>query len=421
MSIILTKKIWIFPSREQEAVLLDLSEKCRLIYNFALAERKWNWEENRDKPEDDRRYITYNKQQNDLPKIKKKYPEYQWNYSKVYQMTLHKLNDAFTSFFALRANGDDAAMPPRFRGKHHFMALCYNQSGFKFDLPWLPDDIDKFTKIKQVEIVRDDMKHYFICIQIEKEDKRSYIDNALYQAIDLGISNIATTVNINGEFVQISNRRVDLYWKKKKEEVQSRRDHCISRSNKWHFYNDKLKAQERKLAYQLKDFQHYVSKKIVKNTRANTIIIGDLGVKDMARKKKTTGNPCENKAMRTLHHSLQCTGSMGRFARFLTYKAAMVGKRVIEIDESFTSKVCYNCGRIEKRKLSERTIKCDCGIIIDRDKNSAINIMLRFLSQKPLMNRELARKFLDGLHRHTAPRVVEAAVDPMEAPPFLTG
>ncbi|WP_369798615.1 zinc ribbon domain-containing protein [Methanosarcina sp. WH1] len=34
--------------------------------------------------------------------------------------------------------------------------------------------------------------------------------------------------------------------------------------------------------------------------------------------------------------------------------------------------------------LWERTIKCDCGNVIDRDRNSAINIMERFLSQNAL-------------------------------------
>lgn len=32
-------------------------------------------------------------------------------------------------------------------------------------------------------------------------------------------------------------------------------------------------------------------------------------------------------------------------------------------------------------KLSDRIMKCDCGVKMDRDKNSAINIMSRFLSQ----------------------------------------
>ncbi|WP_394339328.1 helix-turn-helix domain-containing protein [Methanoculleus sp. UBA340] len=35
----------------QADVLCHLSEKCRLLYNFALAERNQNYQENRDRPD----------------------------------------------------------------------------------------------------------------------------------------------------------------------------------------------------------------------------------------------------------------------------------------------------------------------------------------------------------------------------------
>ena len=44
----LTQKIRIFPNNEQEEVLWFLSEGCRLLYNFALSERKTAWENNKE-------------------------------------------------------------------------------------------------------------------------------------------------------------------------------------------------------------------------------------------------------------------------------------------------------------------------------------------------------------------------------------
>ena len=155
----LTRKIRIYPTPQQEHVLWALSEKCRLLYNFALAERQQHWEANRTKPPKMRTYITYIKQQNDLPTIKAQYPEYNWVYSKVLQMVLRRLDADYKSFFARWNNGDHQARPPRFKGKHYFNTLSYNQSGFTidvdnkrirfshhhpsgvellFDLPWLP-------------------------------------------------------------------------------------------------------------------------------------------------------------------------------------------------------------------------------------------------------------------------------------------
>ncbi len=97
----LAQKLPIFPTISQEKVLCDLSEKSRLIYYFALAERIENWKENKDKPKEERTYISYVDQQNQLPTIKEKYPEYKWVYSKVLQMTLRKLDSDYKSFKAL--------------------------------------------------------------------------------------------------------------------------------------------------------------------------------------------------------------------------------------------------------------------------------------------------------------------------------
>jgi putative transposase len=177
---------------------------------------------------------------------------------------------------------------------------------------------------------------------------------------------------------------VDLYWKDKLRVVQSRRDHCRKASNKWYFYQRKWLKMRRKLANQLRDFQHKISKVMVTNTRANTIIVGDFSVKHMARKKPPSGCWRRDAATRTLNHSVQNTGFLGRFVQFLTYKAKKVGKSVIRIDEAQTTKRCCVCGTVRVRQLSERIIHCDCGTPFDRDQNAAVNIMVRFLLQQPL-------------------------------------
>lgn len=401
----LTQKIRIYPSEDQQKVLWILSEKCRLIYNFALQERREHWNAIKDLPEDQRTYISYNDQQNKLPKLKLEYPEYKWVYSKVLQMVLKKLDADYASFYALN-KVDPNARPPNFKGKQYFTTLCYNQSGFKieenkinfshkhpskipieFTLSILPSE-----KVIQTEIFLDHENRWFISLTYN-HTPIPYVDNGEYQAIDLGVSNIVSAVNTHGKSIQIKNKRSDLYWKKKIEQVHSKRDHCKKKSKRWKRYNKKYKYMKRKCANQMKDFQHKISKKIVTNTKANTIIIGDLEVKKMAKKtnKGTKISPQQKKAKKTLHHSVQNTGSMGRFAQFLTYKAEKIGKRVIRIDESNTTKVCAKCGKKERRMLSERTIQCDCGNNIDRDLNSAINIMVKFLktlSHEPSVNEE---------------------------------
>jgi transposase len=126
--------------------------------------------------------------------------------------------------------------------------------------------------------------------------------------------------------------------------------------------------------------------------------------------KKGTGNAKKTKINRTLNHSTHNTGSIGRFAHFLTYKAELLGKRIIRIDESYTTQDCCICGTRVKRKISERTINCNCGNPMKRDQNSAVNLMERFLLNKsdhdfllhePSLNEESFLKWLDLL-RNTA-------------------
>ncbi|MCE5337079.1 MAG: transposase [Methanomicrobiaceae archaeon] len=380
-------KIKILVTPDQADVLWHLSEKCRLLYNFALAERNQNYQENKDQP--DKQYIGYVQQANALPELKKKYPEYKWVYSKVLQTTLKSLDDNFTSFFALRQNGDEGANPPGFKGKDHFCTLRYNQSGFAitegrirfshfyndvplaFDLP----EGQMFVNVKQVDLFYDDLKGaYYVSIVHEVQPDQEYVDNGLYQAWDLGITK-HVGVNSHGKFLEVTNARPDRYWNPKIDAVQSRRDHCTKKSRKWKRLNHVKQKMERKRSNQLRDFQHKLSRKLVRNTRATTILVGDLSVKQMPQSKQATPG---------LNRSTQNTGHLSRFIGFLTYKAALAGKRVIKIDERYTTKICCVCGAVHDMPLGKRVMNCECGNQIDRDRNSAVNIMVRFLSQHAL-------------------------------------
>ncbi|MFB0544513.1 MAG: RNA-guided endonuclease InsQ/TnpB family protein, partial [Asgard group archaeon] len=248
----------------------------------------------------------------------------------------------------------------------------------KFSIP------EKFNftnkKAYQITIFKDG-DEFYISIIYETTEK-SYSDNGLYQAIDLGVTNTVATVNSKGKFLQIKNPRPDKYWQPKINEVQSKRDHCKKRSKRWKRYNRKLRKMQRKCSNQIKNFQHKLSKKLIENTKANTIIIGKLNVKKMANSNKK-----DKKRDRSLHRAVQNNGYLSRFARFLTYKAKLVGKRVIEINEENTSKTCCACSKKHEMKIWDRVMKCDfCGNELNRDKNAAMNIMLRFLSQSALVN-----------------------------------
>ena len=66
----------------------------------------------------------------------------------------------------------------------------------------------------------------------------------------------------------------------------------------------------------------------------------------------------------------------GIFVSQLSYKLSESGKQLVKIDKWFpSSKICSCCGAIKDTlPLSERIYKCECGLILDRDINAAINI-----------------------------------------------
>ena len=63
----------------------------------------------------------------------------------------------------------------------------------------------------------------------------------------------------------------------------------------------------------------------------------------------------------------------GKFIEHLKYKAESAGAEVIEFPTRTTrlSQVCHGCGTVEKKPLSQRWHKCDCGIKAQRDLYSA--------------------------------------------------
>lgn len=69
--------------------------------------------------------------------------------------------------------------------------------------------------------------------------------------------------------------------------------------------------------------------------------------------------------------------SLGTILRQLDYKAGWYGSRTVLADKWFpSSKLCSGCGVAKtKLRLAERTYRCEeCGLVIDRDLNAAVNL-----------------------------------------------
>lgn len=66
----------------------------------------------------------------------------------------------------------------------------------------------------------------------------------------------------------------------------------------------------------------------------------------------------------------------------VTYKCQLYGKELVILDERNTSKMCSGCEHLQDMPLWKRTYKCtECGLVMDRDENRAINILMRYLAR----------------------------------------
>jgi len=91
----------------------------------------------------------------------------------------------------------------------------------------------------------------------------------------------------------------------------------------------------------------------------------------------------ETSNMVTKLHSKVARAMLGwshyRFKQFLKNKAAEYSCNIIEVNESYTSKTCTNCGKQQNIGF-KKSMKCSCGTELDRDINGARNVFLKNIS-----------------------------------------
>ena len=86
--------------------------------------------------------------------------------------------------------------------------------------------------------------------------------------------------------------------------------------------------------------------------------------------------------LKSLHRAVYNDWGRYGFVQMLSYKCLLAGKALVQIDESHTSKTCSGCEHTQPMPLWKRTYRCgNCGLVMDPDENSAVNIRERFLAR----------------------------------------
>jgi putative transposase len=140
----------------------------------------------------------------------------------------------------------------------------------------------------------------------------------------------------------------------------------------------RMKQAEYRLRWKIKDLRDELHAKTIRFLVDNfdIILIPTFETAQMARRER---RKLRSKTVRSM-----LTWAHYTFKERLKAVAAQYGKRVIEVNEAYTSKTCSWSGEIVKVGSSERIRGTD-GIVMHRDMNGARGIFLRALAELPVL------------------------------------
>lgn len=280
-------------------------------------------------------------------------------HSQVLQNVLRRVEKSFDKFFT-------GAGYPRFQGRNRYDSFTFPQSGFK-----ITDERKlKLSKIGEIKIVQHrEIEGTLKTCTIKRDVDRWYVSFSCEMepevleptgqsvGIDVGLKSLVTLST--GEQVEPPK----YLRQSEKKLVKAQRE--LSKKKKRSNNRDKQRVEvakiHRKIRNQREDFNHKLSRELVYNY--DTIVFEDLQIKNMVKNHN-------------LAKSISDAG-WSQLIQFTTYKAEYAGRIVDLVNPRNTSKTCSICGHIQSMSLSERTYKCLCGNVMDRDHNAAINILNR--------------------------------------------
>jgi putative transposase len=376
-------KYRLYPTPAQDTALHSMLLTAHDVYNSMVNWRKYAYEVEGKSPD-------FYEQKKALPLWKKEHPELSEVHSQVLQDVVKRVDRAFEAFFR-RVKAGETPGYPRLKGKGQYDSLTYPQEG-GFDVGENAIRLSKVGIVKAVVhrplpgkaktcTVRLQAGKWFVCVTCEVEAE------ALPQSteaigLDVGLKVFAATSE--GEFIE--NPR----FFRRDEKALAKAQRKVERLKA-------LRTQERKASLRKArrvvsrihervrnrrhDFVHQLSRRLV--NRYGLIALEALSVDNMVRRPAPKPDP-ENAGQFLPNRASAKSGlnksivdaAWSMFRSVLTYKAVSAGRKEVNVNPAYTSQDCSRCGFRVPKTLSERVHICPCcGLVLDRDVNSAKNIL----------------------------------------------
>lgn len=371
----------LLPNNKQQTKLFQYANTSRFAYNWALGREQENYKNSG-------KFISDGDLRKEFTQLKKT-EEYKWLNSVSNNVTKQAMKDAcdaYKKFFK------GLAKHPRFKSRKHSVPKFYQDNikiqftdthvkmeGFssskkknKQKLNWIklaeygkiPIKNCKYTNPR----IKFDGINWWITIGIEYEDSTVLPTNEGI-GIDLGIKDLAICSDKN-KYQNINKTQRVKKLEKRKRRLQRSISRRYEKNKKGVSYcktSNIIKREKEllKLNHRLtnirQNYLHQTTSEIVKR-EPSFICMEDLNVNGMMKNKH-------------LSKAVQQQGFY-EFRRQIEYKSVWNHIPVMIADRFFpSSKLCSCCGSIKKDlKLSDRIYRCECGNIIDRDYQAALNL-----------------------------------------------
>jgi IS605 OrfB family transposase len=193
-------------------------------------------------------------------------------------------------------------------------------------------------------------------VQISVKKKIEPTTGDAMMGIDLGLKVPAVVVTSTGKTKFVGNGRQNKYMRRKYKERRRKLGKLKKLSA--------IRKQEHKEHRYIQDQNHQISRKIVNMAIEEQVSV--IKMEKLTNIRQTTRTSRKN--AKNLHN-----WTFYQLQKFIAYKAALVGIKVIEVNPAYTSQTCPKCG--ERNKAVDRTYQCLCGYRAHRDRVGAINIM----------------------------------------------
>jgi IS605 OrfB family transposase len=399
---LLCQKIRIEVSERDAETLEWMQAKCRGLYNWWVLRlrsgERWNFERAKKSLRESKQYD----------------PELRSVYGKLLAEVYFRLDGAMRAFFRRVKAGEKPGFP-RFKPRHRFFTLCYPAMSLEIQdktviLPtggggnWgpkrYPNIVAHLTEeppghFHEVAVSRDARGNYYCSFVYEdgeqhednerkarkKRKQRPLRDDGVV-AFDLGIKTLATGVNDQGRFYHIGGFKGYRSYNKQLDMIRSKRDRCKKKSRRYLHLSRVYKRVAEKKRRKQHDCLHKASHLITHRLAERAVVIGDHALRQMVIKKREDETSKEKRKRQVRNRMVYNDWGLYSFVQMLAYKCLRFGKELYIIDERDTTRTCHVCKCKKDMPLWVRMYRCaNCGLVMDRDENSAINIYERFLAR----------------------------------------